>query len=102
MTDQTRLDDLLLRYEELSAQEVAVTAEELCKDCPELLEEVKQQIRMLAPMNAILDAAKGEEPECTTSSTNSSRLHSSPRSTEPAVATASGSVCLTFHPPRRF
>ena len=52
-----------MRYEELRAQEVAVTAEELCKDCPELLAEVKQQIRMLASMNAILDAAKGEEAE---------------------------------------
>src|SRR5689334_583150 len=44
MADSTRLADLLLRCLQLREQGQAVTPEELCRDCPELVEELKKQI----------------------------------------------------------
>src|SRR6266849_2823253 len=61
MTEQTRLDALLLRYEELRAQGTSASPEELCLECPELLEELKRQIRALDSMNALLVEAASEE-----------------------------------------
>jgi hypothetical protein len=57
MTDQTLLDALLVRYEELRDQGTPVSAEELCRQCPALLEELKRQIQMLESVNALLGAA---------------------------------------------
>jgi serine/threonine-protein kinase len=54
LIDQSRLDALLLRYEELRGQDVVVTPEDLCLDCPELVEELKRQIQALESMNAVL------------------------------------------------
>jgi serine/threonine-protein kinase len=54
MPDQTRLDALLLRYEALRGTEPSVDIEELCRDCPELLPELRRQIRNLESMNALL------------------------------------------------
>ena len=42
-----RLGDLLLRWEELGEQGQAVTAEELCRDCPELLDGLRRRIQAL-------------------------------------------------------
>jgi serine/threonine-protein kinase len=59
MNDSTQLDDLVVRYEELRAQGNTVSAEELCAHCPELLGELKRQIRVLESMNALLGGPQG-------------------------------------------
>jgi serine/threonine protein kinase len=66
MVDHARIDALLLRYEELRDQKTAVSAEELCRDCPELLEELKRQLRMLDAMNALLDNTPSAAPTAAT------------------------------------
>jgi WD40 repeat protein len=55
-----RLQDLLLRWEELGRQGRSVTAEELCRDCPELLEPLLRQIRALRAMDAVLSAGASQ------------------------------------------
>jgi serine/threonine-protein kinase len=54
MNDQTQVDALLVRYEELRSQEMPISPEELCRDCPELLDEVKRQIQALESLNRVL------------------------------------------------
>jgi hypothetical protein len=44
---EERLDDLLLRWEDLTREGQAVTAENLCRDCPELAEELQRRIDAL-------------------------------------------------------
>src|SRR5262245_17715799 len=48
MATKTRLAELLLRMEELRQAGQSPTAEELCRDCPELLEPLKRHIELLA------------------------------------------------------
>src|SRR5437588_774095 len=43
---QERLLDLLERWRELADQGREIGAEELCADCPELIPELKQQLRL--------------------------------------------------------
>src|SRR5215831_8377610 len=60
MVVDDRLMDLLLQWEELREQGRLVSAEELCRDCPELLDEVRRRLRFL-------DAVRpGGEPEAGT------------------------------------
>ena len=47
MSSDETVSDLLLRWEELGAQGKVVSAEELCRDRPELVEEVRRQVRAL-------------------------------------------------------
>jgi hypothetical protein len=47
MAFDDRLVDLLLRWEEMREQGRLVSAEELCRDCPELLDEVRRRLRFL-------------------------------------------------------
>jgi serine/threonine-protein kinase len=54
MSDQTRIDALVLRYEELRAQGKPISSAELCRDCPELLDELRRQLRVLDAMDALL------------------------------------------------
>jgi WD40 repeat protein len=49
-----RLHDLLLRWEELCRQGRPVAVEELCRDCPELLEPLRRQIDALRAVDAVL------------------------------------------------
>jgi WD40 repeat protein len=51
----SRLQDLLLRWEELCRDGHPVTAEELCRDHPELLDPLRQQIRALRAVDAVLE-----------------------------------------------
>ena len=44
MSDPSKLDALIDRWEQLSEQGEDVSAEELCRDCPELLEPLKRRI----------------------------------------------------------
>jgi serine/threonine-protein kinase len=50
MTNTERISDLLLRWDDLREQGQSVSAEELCRDCPELLDEVRRQIQALEAM----------------------------------------------------
>src|SRR5215472_9317143 len=52
-----RLADLLLRREELKEQGQCVTPEELCRDCPELLDELRRHIQALQSLDPALAAA---------------------------------------------
>ena len=52
MTDETRLIDLAMRYEELAEQGIPPRPEELCKESPELLEGFKQRIAALDALRA--------------------------------------------------
>jgi WD40 repeat protein len=49
------LGDLLLRWEELREQGQAVTPEDLCRDCPELLPELRHRIQALQAMTRVLN-----------------------------------------------
>jgi hypothetical protein len=54
MTRETQLDELLLRWEECRQKGKSTTAEELCADCPELLEELKKRISALGALDRVL------------------------------------------------
>src|SRR5262249_57848801 len=54
-----RVEDLLLRWEELSERGEAVTPAELCRDCPELLDEVRRRVRARRAVDQALGAAGG-------------------------------------------
>src|SRR5262245_57872303 len=58
MSVEEQLEDLLLRWEELRDQGQTVTPEELCRDCPELLDELRRRVRVLLALEPVLDAAK--------------------------------------------
>jgi hypothetical protein len=47
MAVDDRLVELLLRWEELRDQGQLLSAEELCRDCPDLLEEVRRRLKNL-------------------------------------------------------
>jgi serine/threonine protein kinase len=53
MNPNDRLDELLLRWEELLEQGQTPSAEELCEDCPELAESLARRIRLLSDMSAV-------------------------------------------------
>jgi serine/threonine protein kinase len=66
MATKTKLAGLLLRYEELGRAGQAPSAEELCRDCPELLEELKLQIEILGPVNPVPRSSQPSERETQT------------------------------------
>ncbi len=47
MTDDDKIADLLLSWEEARERGESITAEELCGDCPELLDTLRERIRLL-------------------------------------------------------
>src|SRR6516162_722359 len=59
MVVDDRLMDLLLRWEELREQGRLVSAEELCRDCPELLDEVRRRLRFLGAVRADAEPEAG-------------------------------------------
>jgi tetratricopeptide (TPR) repeat protein len=59
MAHETSVSDLVVRWQELCAQGKSVSAEELCADCPEQLEEVRRQLKALHSMQQFLDASAG-------------------------------------------
>lgn len=61
MGTNAKLDDLLLRWEERRRQGQAISAEELCRDCPELLAELNWHIQALQFMDSVLETTQ-EEP----------------------------------------
>jgi hypothetical protein len=54
MTDEERLEDLLDRWEQSRADGSRPTPEELCRDCPELLETFRERLRRLARLDGFL------------------------------------------------
>jgi serine/threonine protein kinase len=54
VTRESVLESLLLRFEELQEQRAAVTLDDLCKECPELLPELRRRVAALAEMDARL------------------------------------------------
>jgi WD40 repeat protein len=57
MTTTTSLNDLVQRWQELRSQGQAVSADEICIDCPELLDELRRQIDALVSMEQFLGAS---------------------------------------------
>jgi serine/threonine protein kinase len=62
-----QLEELLLRWEELAEAGQPVTAHELCRDCPELVEELQKRIDALREMDWLqsktsFDLVPGAEP----------------------------------------
>ncbi|HEV3256485.1 MAG TPA: protein kinase [Gemmataceae bacterium] len=54
MSTTTRLSELLLRWQELKREGQDLAAEELCADCPELIEDLRQQMQALESMESLL------------------------------------------------
>lgn len=54
MAIDPRIDPLLSHWERAREQGIPPSAEELCKDCPELLEEVRRRIAALSAMDGLL------------------------------------------------
>jgi hypothetical protein len=79
MAADDRLTDLLLQWEELREQGRPVSAEELCRDCPELLDEVRRRLRFL-------DAVR---PDCEPAPGTTTDL-GGPRQAEPALRPRGG------------
>lgn len=57
MSADSRLNNLLIRWQELCDQGQSATAEELCRDCPELLEPLRQKIEIVQAMGALFGGA---------------------------------------------
>src|ERR1700722_12575813 len=54
MNSNPRLSDLLLHWEEACEQGQPTSVEELCRDCPHLLDELRRQVHALQAMNPLL------------------------------------------------
>jgi urea transport system substrate-binding protein len=61
MIDDARVEELLLTWEESRAVGEPLSAEELCRDCPELLEVIRRRIRDLRAISSVLDLAAFRE-----------------------------------------
>src|SRR5262245_56669943 len=57
-----RLDTLLLRWEELVEQGQPAAPEDLCRDCPDLLDELRRRIRALARVQEALGTTAPGDP----------------------------------------
>ena len=62
LSHKSLLLDLVVEWEDRQAAGRAASPEELCHDCPELLEDLKECLRAAAGMNAVLDA-RGSLPD---------------------------------------
>jgi serine/threonine protein kinase len=62
MPNDQQVSELLLRWEELQAQGQPVAAEELCRDRPELLPEVKRRLEVLGAMYQLLTVSSEATP----------------------------------------
>src|SRR5689334_12907180 len=54
MSDDARVGELLMRWETLCEQGRPVPLEELCRDCPQLLGELRRRVQALQAMKPIL------------------------------------------------
>lgn len=67
MAGDVRVDELLLRYQECRQRGQLVAPEELCRDCPELLEEFRQRIGDLLASDSLLNTRRIAEADVSTS-----------------------------------
>ena len=68
MSHESRLLDLVVEWEERRAAGHAALPEELCRDCPNLIEELKACLRAMVGMDAVLDTSEpmsDGDPGCT-------------------------------------
>ena len=95
MNQESRLLDLVVEWEERRAAGEAVSPEDLCRDCPELLEELRVRLQAMSGMNKMLDAQAtaswqgsppGADPQITRSRENAVRdLRSIVKDARPAI-----------------
>src|SRR5262245_46565892 len=57
MPTNTRLHELLLQWEQMKNEGRPIAADELCRDCPELIETLQQKIRALETVDRIFVSA---------------------------------------------
>jgi hypothetical protein len=57
LSEDERLIPLLVRWNDLRRKGQTVCVEELCRDCPELLGELRDRIEALLAMNGVLDTS---------------------------------------------
>ena len=62
MSHDTRIDDLLLQWDDLRRSGEEVTADELAADCPELIEPLRQRISAVQAMDWLDSEAGGDHP----------------------------------------
>ncbi len=62
MSISPQVIDLLLRYEELTAEGKTIAWEELCRDCPDLVDEVKRAYAELRSVNGLLALSPKADP----------------------------------------
>jgi hypothetical protein len=62
MTVGQQVSELLLHWEDLRRQGQTVSAEELCRDCPEHLAEVRRQLAALQAMYQVVDTGGMDQP----------------------------------------
>src|SRR5580704_10098576 len=55
MSPEDRINSLLLRWQEHQEQGQDISAAQLCHDCPELEPRLREEIRFLHHMNALLE-----------------------------------------------
>jgi eukaryotic-like serine/threonine-protein kinase len=63
MSANTQVLSLLLRYEELRDQGRTVTPEELCRDCPDLLDDVREGLDKLVRLRPFLQPRTTRDPD---------------------------------------
>ncbi len=61
MADDSQLLDLVVRWEEMRAVGQSLSAEQLCRDCPELVPALRLRLEALRAMNAALGKADGSD-----------------------------------------
>ena len=59
-SDESRLIEMVVRWDELRREGPVVAAEELCHGCPELLGDLRLRIDALLAMDSVLDTASGD------------------------------------------
>src|SRR5262245_50559384 len=62
METETRVDDLVDRWELMRGHGTPLTIEELCADCPELAAEVRRRIQALQALDSALDTEVHQPP----------------------------------------
>src|SRR5260370_18411938 len=97
MSEQTRWEALLLRYEELRAEDAPVLLEELWQDCPELVGELKRQIQDLESMNALLGSAASADAAAETLTPDAAHPGPSDAHSSEPLCTGSRYQLLRFH-----
>ncbi len=60
MSTAGHISELLLQWEEARERGQDLSAEELCRDCPEHLDEVRRRLEALRAVNQLLSSAPGE------------------------------------------